>query len=231
MKLLFVRHGHPDYKTDTLTPLGILHAKAAAGRLKEEGITEIHSSSCGRAYETALFTAEALGLPIKEKHDFIREMDWRVLEGCTEPENGHPWALAKQLVEKGCDLMRPDWDKTLPFCNTASPRSVKAIGDAFDKWLAASFGYEHVGYGYRYTGEGKDDRVVAMFSHGGSSSAALARLLSLPFPYICASFCPDFTAITKIMLPDDGEIRAPHIDIMLDARHIRGITVDSTPQN
>lgn len=231
MKLILVRHGHPDYRTDTLTPLGILHAKAAAERLKDEGITEIHSSSCGRAYETARFTAEALGLPVTAKHDFIREMDWHVLEGCTEPENGHPWMLVDTLMTEGYDLLRKDWGEVLPFVNTASPRSVKAIGDGLDKWLFDTFGYEHIGSGYRYTGTGKDNRVVALFSHAGSSTAALSRLLSLPFPYLCASFRPDFTAITVLTLSDDGCIRVPSVHLMLDARHIRGITADSTPQN
>ena len=41
MKIVYVRHGQPDYKTDTLTALGRLHAEAAAERLTPDGITEI----------------------------------------------------------------------------------------------------------------------------------------------------------------------------------------------
>ena len=32
MRIVFVRHGHPDYKNDCLTPLGHEQAKAAAAR-------------------------------------------------------------------------------------------------------------------------------------------------------------------------------------------------------
>lgn len=231
MKLILVRHGHPDYTTDTLTSLGIRQAEAAAVRLKDEGITEIHASSSGRAYETAGYTAKALGLPITAKHEFIREMNWQVLEGCDTPSNGHPWMLADKLMTEGYDLLRKDWGEVLPFVNTASPKSVRTIGDGFDGWLADSFGYERVGNGYRYTGTGNDSRVVALFSHAGSSTAALSRLLSLPFPYLCAVFRPDFTAITVLTLSDDGCVRVPSVDLMLDARHIRGITADPTPQN
>ena len=53
MRIIFVRHGHPDYKKDCLTALGHLHAQAAAQRLEGEKIAKIFSSSCGRAYETA----------------------------------------------------------------------------------------------------------------------------------------------------------------------------------
>ena len=36
MKLIFVRHGEPDYRNDCLTENGILQAKATAVRLKDE---------------------------------------------------------------------------------------------------------------------------------------------------------------------------------------------------
>ena len=36
MRIIFVRHGHPNYEKDCLTDLGVLHAKAVAQRLKNE---------------------------------------------------------------------------------------------------------------------------------------------------------------------------------------------------
>ena len=65
MRIIFVRHGHPDYVHDCLTPLGHQHAAAAAERLRGEGITQIFSSTCGRALETAAHTAELLFLPVE----------------------------------------------------------------------------------------------------------------------------------------------------------------------
>ena len=75
MRIIFVRHGHPDYKKDCLTELGHKQAEAAAERLKDEVISEIHASSCGRVYETAKHIAALHGLPV-EKHDFMRELHW-----------------------------------------------------------------------------------------------------------------------------------------------------------
>ena len=80
MRLILVRHGHPDYINDSITPLGNLQAKAASERLKNEGITEIYSSSNGRAVETAQYTADILGLEIK-KYDFLREISWGSADG------------------------------------------------------------------------------------------------------------------------------------------------------
>ena len=52
MRIIFVRHGHPDYKNDCLTPLGHEQAKAAAARLQNEKVDAVYSSVKGRAMET-----------------------------------------------------------------------------------------------------------------------------------------------------------------------------------
>ena len=80
MRIVFVRHGEPDYANDCLTPLGREQAKAAAIRLKEEGIEEIWSSPLGRAQETAQATSELLGLPVRTL-DFMREVRWGSVDG------------------------------------------------------------------------------------------------------------------------------------------------------
>lgn len=61
MRIIFVRHGHPNYVKDCLTDLGHKQAAAAAKRLKEESIQKIYASSCGRAVETAEYTARGPG--------------------------------------------------------------------------------------------------------------------------------------------------------------------------
>ncbi len=96
MRLILVRHGHPDYARDCLTELGHIQAKQAAERLKDEGIEKIYSSSCGRAYETASYTAAMLNLSVS-KLDFMRELQWGSADGAPIYENGHPWAVAFQI--------------------------------------------------------------------------------------------------------------------------------------
>ena len=49
MRIIFVRHGEPNYEKDCLTPLGKLQAEAAAERLRDEGIDTVFSSPFGRA--------------------------------------------------------------------------------------------------------------------------------------------------------------------------------------
>lgn len=66
MKLLLVRHGHPNYELDCLTSLGHLQAEAAAKRLMDKNIDLFYSSTCGRAVETAQYTAKEYGLPVTQ---------------------------------------------------------------------------------------------------------------------------------------------------------------------
>ena len=73
MRIVFVRHGHPNYVDDCLTDLGKLQAEAASQKLIKEGIKEIYSSTCGRAFETAQVTADKLGLEVIPL-DFMREL-------------------------------------------------------------------------------------------------------------------------------------------------------------
>lgn len=116
MRIIFVRHGEPDYAHDCLTERGRIQAKAAADRLKEEGIEEIFSSPLGRAAETAAFTAEALNLPVKTL-DFMRELHWGSIDGTPVPADGHPWDLADMLAAEGRDLTDPAWREHPYFSN------------------------------------------------------------------------------------------------------------------
>lgn len=219
MRIIFVRHGHPNYRNDCLTELGHVQAAAAAERLMSEGITEIHSSSCGRAYETAKHTADKLGLTVTQ-HDFIREIGWgSVVEGEELFKNGHPWFTVDEMLAQGKEIMNPDWRNTEEFCRNKVVWHVDQVCEGIDKWMSG-LGYEREGAYYRVTGE-NTDRTVAMFSHAGSSSAALSRILNLPFIYMCYTMPPNFTGITVLILSDEkGALTAPKIELLNDAKHI-----------
>ena len=108
MRIIFIRHGEPDYEHDCLTDRGRLQAAAAAERLREEGIEDLFSSPLGRAAETAAFTAEALNLPVRTL-DWMRELHWGSVDGSPVPADGHPWDLADMLAAEGYDLTDPAW--------------------------------------------------------------------------------------------------------------------------
>lgn len=222
MRIIFVRHGHPDYAKDCLTPLGRRHAAAAAERLKDEGIRRIFSSTHGRALETAAATAGLLGLPVEEC-EFMREIRWGSADGSTLPADGHPWTLADCLVAGGTPLMADGWEDTPGFRGSRLVPCVQEKAAGLDAWLA-ELGYVREGAYYRVTQALQPGLTVAAFGHGGESAALLSHLFNLPFPFVCAAMGPDYTGITIVQLPERvGELVAPRFEIMNDARHIRGL--------
>lgn len=224
MRIIFVRHGHPDYEKDCLTDLGHLQAEACAKRLSEEKITKFFSSSCGRAYETAEHIAAPLKMEI-EKCDFMREIQWGSKDGDQIFKDGHPWYVADDMVSNGQDLMDEDWEHKEPFIKNKVTDYVQNVIRGFDRWLA-SLGYERDGLYYRVHNGNPD--TVLMASHGGSSSAVLSRLFNLNFPFICASLKPDFTSVTIVSLEgENGSLISPIIEVLNDARHIAHICVDA----
>ena len=219
MRIIFVRHGHPNYEKDCLTPLGHLHAQAAAKRLADEKITKIYSSTCGRAVETAGYLAADRGMTV-ESYDFIRELSWGSVDDQPIYLDGHPWSIADDIVSKGENLL-DDWLSRPMFEKSKLPASVTSTVDGFDQWLAG-LGYERDGLYYRVCR--KNDDTVAMVSHGGSSSAVLAHLFNLSFLYFCGTVHPDFTAITIVYFDGEkGSLITPRIEILNDCRHIEGI--------
>lgn len=224
MRIIFVRHGHPDYARDCLTPLGRLHAAAAAERLADEGIARIFSSTCGRALETAAPLSEKIGVPI-ERCDFMREVSWGAADGLPMLADGHPWTLADLMVANGEPLMDDVWRMREGFCGSRLLDCADRIAAAADEWLAG-LGYAREGAYYRASSG--TARTIAAFGHGGESAALLSHLFNLPLPFVCAAMGPDYTGITVVSLPDrPGELVAPRFELMNDARHITGLNTEN----
>ena len=223
MKIIFVRHGHPDYRKDCLTEIGHLHGKAVAERLRHEKIARICSSSCGRARETAEHIAVYHDLPV-ETFDFIREIGWGSIDGTELFKNGHPWFTVDDMIANGESLHDPEFEKNPRFSNNKVIYDIKRIGDGFDEWLL-DLGYKREGEYYRVLR--KNDDNVIMVSHGGASSAALAHLFSLPFLLTLSIVRADYTAITIVSLEgEEGKLALPKFDMMNDSKHIQGIEAE-----
>lgn len=221
MRIIFVRHGHPNYKDDCLTELGHPQAEAAAERLKDEKIDKIFSSSCGRAVETAEHIAARHNLMITQL-DFMREIRWGVKD--TE-DFVHPWTLADSWVEKGKDIMNPDWQNDPEYKGVTLASDYNKLSQEFDKWLE-DLGLVREGKYYRVTKESND--TVMMVSHAGASSVALSHIFNMPFLYTCRTIRCDYTAITIVNFGGkEGELTAPRFVLVNDARHIKGITTEN----
>ena len=217
MHIYFVRHGHPDYANDCLTELGHKQAEAAAKRLMGCGIERIFSSTNGRAVQTAEHTARALGLDVTS-FDFMREISWGSVDGEPILAKGHPWLLADLFASEGRSLTDTDWREKEPFCKSRVVECERTVIEGLDGWLE-SLGYKREGEYYRVLAEDKYG-TVAMFSHGGSSSAVLSHILNIPFPQVCGSFRLSCTSVTVVELSAAaGKAACPRLTLLNDMRH------------
>ena len=219
MRLIFVRHGEPDYQKDCLTDTGRIQAALAAERLQDEGIEEIWSSPLGRAYETAQITADRLGLPVQTL-ECMRELQW----GSTTEEKiyagGHPWDIADKIARDGIDLNRIDWRESPYFRTNRVSECVDQVEAGIDQWLKR-FAYQREGFYYQHKKSEEQHRTIALFCHGGSSSAAIGHILNLPFPYVCGLLHTDFTGITILRFERHaGMGLLPCLELGSDSRHI-----------
>ena len=226
MRFLFIRHGEPNYIKDCLTPTGRLQAEAAAKRLAGEGICEIYASPLGRAQETAGYTARELGLEITTL-DFMREISWG---GEGVPDDGHIWTLADRMInEDNFDFYKQDWREHPYFKNNTVMPYYEKIVSEIDTFLKSN-GYRHDGS--RFFCEHANDKTIALFSHGGSGGAALAHILSLPFPYVLCVFPYNYTSVISIDFPSQaGEYVHPRVELFNDAAHIKGLGDELKLQN
>ena len=219
MRIIFVRHGEPNYEKDCLTEIGHRQAKACAKRLAKEGISEIFASPMGRAAQTAGYTAEMLDLPVKTL-DYMHEISWG---GEGIPEEGHPWTLADWMIDQDdFDFYHCDWRESSYFKSNDVMTYVQKISKQFDLLLLQN-GYRHEGT--RFFCETDEKKNIAVFSHGGSGACVLSHLLALPFPYVCTVLPYGHTSITILNFPvRKGEYVHPRIELFNDAAHILDIS-------
>lgn len=181
MKIRILRHGDPDYEHDTLTEKGHREAKLLADKLSKEKIDFIYSSPLGRAKDTCMYTARAIG---KEKDvvvkDWLREFD-KKLTLPSGRERGIPWDM---LPEEWIDEPKMYDYKTWygqEFYRAADMESAyKKVTDGLDGVLA-DHGYVRDGDVYR-TEQG-NRKTIAFFCHFGLEMVLLSHLCGIsPIP-------------------------------------------------
>ena len=103
MKIVFIRHGDPNYELDALTEKGILEAKALIPRVEKMNADYYYVSPLGRARQTAQIAMERIDKEAEVK-DWLKEFP-AVVEHICEPNPGPQcW-----------DWMPSDWAKDPSF--------------------------------------------------------------------------------------------------------------------
>lgn len=230
MRIIFVRHGHPNYEIDCLTELGNLQAQALAERLKDEPIKQFYASTCGRAMETAQWVAKKFDQEVVPL-DFMREIACGSTNHEYElPFKGNVWETVVDMAYKGESLMSYNWQNEEPLLhNDKCRKNYDLIAENLDL-LLKDLGYQREGDSYRVLRENHD--TVLLASHGGASAVSFSHLLNLPFLFVVKSFYFNFTSISILLFHGKvGQLTTPDVECLNDFRHINGITVDKKDEN
>ena len=223
MRIVLIRHGDPNYEKDCITELGHKQVKVAAQRLLKEGIEEIYSSPLGRARQTAQAFSDASGIKEIKILDFIQEIRFG-REGELYDNKWNPWLGVNALVREGKDVQSEDWREYPVFKENFATEDADKIAVEADKWLE-ELGYKREGKYYRNTRKDDTEKTIAIFCHGGSSAAFMARVLNQTFPYMCGVLLR-FPHTTISVLKFDntpGALTLPIIELLNDDRHLKDV--------
>ena len=223
MLFYIVRHGAPDYKTDTLLPEGERQAELTAGRLAGAGITRIYSSPMGRARQTAAPLAARLGLEVR-----VEPWAWELGdESKTDWPDGERKILYK--VPAAC-FRRPEYaglgeEEAFGTVEAFRRSGVRArfhtISDGVDGLLARN-GYARNADGL-YVPTAPWEGRIALFCHAGMTRVMLSHLLGVPYRLLVSNLASSFTAVARVWFPPDAsEPFVPQLVTFGDAAHLEG---------
>jgi probable phosphoglycerate mutase len=211
MKLMLIRHGEPDYASDSLTPRGHEEARLLAKALADVRIDAIYASPMGRAQLTATYTADLKRMP-------ITTLDWlRELDGNYGPALW-AWNLSGSEVFRGeTPFTIENWHELAPYGAHMQPVAAEFWGH-FDRFMASQ-GYVREGQGYRTTQE-RDERSLAFFFHAGATLTLLSHLLHVPLPVVYAQFACDPSSRTTLRFEAEGAFGVFRLECLNDTSHV-----------
>ena len=217
MKLIFVRHGDPDYKNDSLTPKGVREASLLAQRICKWNVTDFYCSPLGRAKATASYTLEKMNREAKILN-WTQEFNYAIDDPLTG-RHGVPWDLVpSEWSNDPLMLSHEEWvHSAIMQQNPQIADKYQEVRRELDAFLA-SYGYIREGNFYRVPAKeevfisstvspdniaarsamesGKGEPLVVIFCHLGAICIMLSHLLNIPFPLLAHGFFLPTTSLT-----------------------------------
>ena len=194
MKLIFIRHGDPDYENDTLTERGWREAEALSKRVARWRVDEFYQSPLGRAKDTASVSLKLIGREAKTM-DWLREFFVEIQDPFTGQKR-IPWDFLPSYWTAKPELYDKDnWYNSEVMATGNVAAEYKRVCDGIDE-LFASHGYIRDGSIYR-TDTG-NDKTLVFFCHLGVQFAILSHLFGLSAPAMWQNFFVAPTSVTVV---------------------------------
>ena len=194
MKLIFIRHGDPDYVNDTLTERGWKEAEALSKRVSKWDIDKIYCSPLGRAQDTASLSLKLMNRTAETK-DWLREFYIRV----TDPQTGEdriPW-----------DLMPAYWTELPELYGKDSwfQSGIMKTGNVLEEYRRVCGGIDEIlsenGYIRSkniYITEQGNEKTLVFFCHLGVQFVMLSHLLGVSASVMWQNFFVAPTSVTVV---------------------------------
>lgn len=219
MKLIFIRHGDPDYTIDSLTEKGVREAKLLANRVSGWDVNEFYCSPLGRAKKTASYSLEKMNRSATT-YEWLKEFYYPV----TDPTTGivHvPWDLMPQYwttVPKYYDVnhwYESDLYQKTPEIATAYKEICVGIDEIIKK-----HGYERYQNYYKVKQHSED--TIVIFCHLGVTCVMLGHILGMSPVQLWHNFFLAPTSVTIVGTEERYEKDAAfRIQVMGDTTHLR----------
>ena len=152
MKLIFIRHGDPDYEKDSLTEKGWREAEILSERVAKWDIKQIYCSPMGRAQDTCSVSLKKTGREAIT-YDWLQEFYYRIWdekEGRFLPRikrSDNPEKIViGSIYTRNEEMMRPImWEmiqkEALPLAAKVCEVVPAALGEAIGDYAALSIAY------------------------------------------------------------------------------------------
>lgn len=199
MKLLFIRHGEPNYELDCLTENGVIQAQRLRERLeKTEKIDAVYLSPMGRAQQTGKIYLEGKILPTKTC-DWLREFnDGAVTPGYETAVPVWDW-YPKYWTEIPEYYDREHFADIAEVAGSSIPQHFADACKGLDEVLA-EHGLKREGGLYVKTDN--TDKALAFFCHFGITCVMIAHLLGVSPILTLQGLSAEPTAIATLCTDD-----------------------------
>ncbi len=229
MRIIFIRHGDPDYQNDTLTEKGIREATLLSERVaKWDNITQFYCSPLGRAQKTASYSLEKTGREAIT-YEWLKEFSYFIDDPVTGrhsvPWDFMPayWTQIPQMYDK------EDWKKTEIYrSNPELLPAYEEVCEGLDN-LLSTYGYKR--YNNYYVTTPKDTNAshldadaqdtIVIFCHLGITCMMMSHLLGVSPAILLHGFYLAPTSVTILCSEErmrgDAFFRA---QVMGDTSHL-----------
>jgi probable phosphoglycerate mutase len=218
MKLIFIRHGDPDYTNDTLTEKGRQEAEILAGDIERFGIDDAYVSPLGRAAATAKYSLDKLGLS-GTTLDWLKEfpalVDPNAAEQvrqayrtelrtglCGRYEKRIIWDVLPSYYGSHPELFDYNlWKESELVKNSNAAEQYDHVVSSFNR-LLSEYGYEK--NGSTFTVKGGSDKTVVFFCHFGITSVLLSSLWNIS-PFVILQFLAMAPTSVTVLATEERE--------------------------